>query len=144
MQSSCSLQHVPVDLERETKMDASLKKRLAFAKQKLVEINAVAQQLASGKCPKGKAPPAVAGSAADELQKYDKDMLDRPLPYEQRRQAQFKAFPKVRTRSQSSWTRWKYMTCIYLNQAAADSILFTVVSCCAHWILATSPLACGH
>lgn len=97
MQSSCTLQHVPVDLERETKMDAALKKRLAFAKQKLVEIVEVAKQLSAGKCPSGQAPKAVAGTAAEELQKYDKNMTERPQPYEKRRQAQFSAFPKVRT-----------------------------------------------
>jgi len=35
---SCSLQHSPVDLDRETKLDAELKSWLAFAKQKCGEI----------------------------------------------------------------------------------------------------------
>jgi 5-methyltetrahydropteroyltriglutamate--homocysteine methyltransferase len=36
--SSCSLLHVPVDLDKETKLDNELKSWLAFAKQKLTEI----------------------------------------------------------------------------------------------------------
>jgi 5-methyltetrahydropteroyltriglutamate--homocysteine methyltransferase len=39
---SCSLLHVPVDLETETKLDAELKGWLAFATQKLREISALA------------------------------------------------------------------------------------------------------
>lgn len=39
---SCSMMHVPVDLDLETKLDAELKGWLAFAKQKLAEIRAVA------------------------------------------------------------------------------------------------------
>ena len=35
---SCSLLHSPVDLDRETKLDAELKSWLAFAKQKCAEI----------------------------------------------------------------------------------------------------------
>ncbi|WP_143869731.1 5-methyltetrahydropteroyltriglutamate--homocysteine S-methyltransferase [Catenovulum sediminis] len=36
---SCSLQHVPVDLELETKLQQPVRSWLAFAKQKLVELN---------------------------------------------------------------------------------------------------------
>jgi len=36
---SCSLQHVPVDLDREEKLDSELKSWLSFAKQKLDELN---------------------------------------------------------------------------------------------------------
>lgn len=39
---SCSLIHVPVDLETETELDPELKSWLAFATQKLVELNALA------------------------------------------------------------------------------------------------------
>lgn len=38
---SCSLLHAPVDLASETKLDAELKSWLAFAKQKLIEIQAL-------------------------------------------------------------------------------------------------------
>ncbi len=40
---SCSLQHVPVDLDTETKLDGELKNWLAFATQKLAEISALAK-----------------------------------------------------------------------------------------------------
>jgi len=39
---SCSLLHVPVDLDGETKLDAELKNWLAFATQKLTEVTALA------------------------------------------------------------------------------------------------------
>ncbi len=42
---SCSLLHVPVDLEREQKLDAELKSWLAFARQKVTEVVALAQLL---------------------------------------------------------------------------------------------------
>ncbi len=45
---SCSLQHAPVDLDTETKLDAELRGWLAFATQKLAEISALANA-ANGK-----------------------------------------------------------------------------------------------
>jgi 5-methyltetrahydropteroyltriglutamate--homocysteine methyltransferase len=45
---SCSLQHCPVDLDTETKLDAELRSWLAFATQKLTEIRALADA-ANGK-----------------------------------------------------------------------------------------------
>jgi 5-methyltetrahydropteroyltriglutamate--homocysteine methyltransferase len=45
---SCSLLHVPVDLEEERKLDAELKSWLAFAAQKLDEIRSLADALESG------------------------------------------------------------------------------------------------
>ncbi|MGH8698671.1 MAG: 5-methyltetrahydropteroyltriglutamate--homocysteine S-methyltransferase, partial [Burkholderiales bacterium] len=45
---SCSLLHVPVDLELETKLDAELKGWLAFARQKLGEVTTLARGLAQG------------------------------------------------------------------------------------------------
>ncbi len=45
---SCSLLHVPVDLELETKLDAELKGWLAFARQKLREVTTLARGLAQG------------------------------------------------------------------------------------------------
>lgn len=46
---SCSMLHVPVDLDHETKLDAELKGWLAFAKQKLAEIRAVATAANQGR-----------------------------------------------------------------------------------------------
>ncbi len=45
---SCSLQHVPVDLTTETKMDAELRSWLAYAVQKLNELGAVKTALDKG------------------------------------------------------------------------------------------------
>ena len=47
--SSCSLQHAPVDLTRETKLDAELKEWLAFAVQKMQEVGVLKTALAKGK-----------------------------------------------------------------------------------------------
>jgi len=46
---SCSLLHVPVDLDRETKLDDELKSWLAFARQKLREIAIVAEAINGGR-----------------------------------------------------------------------------------------------
>ncbi|MEQ4617970.1 MAG: 5-methyltetrahydropteroyltriglutamate--homocysteine S-methyltransferase [Corticimicrobacter sp.] len=42
---SCSLLHVPVDLEQETELDNELKSWLSFARQKLAELNLLARKL---------------------------------------------------------------------------------------------------
>jgi 5-methyltetrahydropteroyltriglutamate--homocysteine methyltransferase len=46
---SCSLLHVPLDLELETELDTEIKNWLAFAKQKLSELNLLAQALNHGR-----------------------------------------------------------------------------------------------
>lgn len=46
---SCSLLHVPVDLENETKLDPEIKSWLAFAKQKLDEIGILKRALENGR-----------------------------------------------------------------------------------------------
>ncbi|GAB3658990.1 5-methyltetrahydropteroyltriglutamate--homocysteine S-methyltransferase [Glycomyces tarimensis] len=51
---SCSLLHVPVDLDAETELPASLKERLAFARQKLREV----ASLADAAAPRLQRPPA--------------------------------------------------------------------------------------
>ena len=43
VQTSVSLQHVPIDVNLETKLPADLRQRLAFAVQKLGEMVAVAR-----------------------------------------------------------------------------------------------------
>ncbi|HED35133.1 MAG TPA: 5-methyltetrahydropteroyltriglutamate--homocysteine S-methyltransferase [Gammaproteobacteria bacterium] len=45
---SCSLLHVPVDLEQEQKLDSEIKSWLAFAKQKLHEVKLLTQRLNEG------------------------------------------------------------------------------------------------
>ncbi|CAN6439913.1 unnamed protein product [Victoria cruziana] len=47
--TSCSLMHTAVDLVNETKLDSEIKSWLAFAAQKVVEVNALAKALASDK-----------------------------------------------------------------------------------------------
>lgn len=47
--TSCSLMHTAVDLVNETKLDAEIKSWLAFAAQKVVEVNALAKALAGQK-----------------------------------------------------------------------------------------------
>ena len=46
---SCSLLHVPVDLEKETALDSELLSWLAFARQKLVELEVLAKAVNQGK-----------------------------------------------------------------------------------------------
>ncbi|KAL3715563.1 hypothetical protein ACJRO7_007318 [Eucalyptus globulus] len=47
--TSCSLLHTPVDLVNETELDEEIKSWLAFASQKVVEVNALAKALAGQK-----------------------------------------------------------------------------------------------
>lgn len=47
--TSCSLMHTAVDLINETKLDNEIKSWLAFAAQKVVEVNALAKALAGQK-----------------------------------------------------------------------------------------------
>ena len=47
--TSCSLLHTAVDLVNETKLDAEIKSWLAFAAQKVVEVDALAKALAGQK-----------------------------------------------------------------------------------------------
>src|SRR3989441_1150896 len=46
---SCSLLHVPIDLELETRLDSELKGWLAFARQKLVEVATLTRALRDGR-----------------------------------------------------------------------------------------------
>ena len=46
---SCSLLHVPVDLEKETELDSELLNWMAFARQKLVELDLLAKALTHGR-----------------------------------------------------------------------------------------------
>lgn len=47
--TSCSLVHTAVDLVNETKLDNEIKSWLAFAAQKVVEVNALAKALTGTK-----------------------------------------------------------------------------------------------
>lgn len=47
--TSCSLLHTAVDLVNETKLDKEIKSWLAFAAQKVLEVNVLAEALAGQK-----------------------------------------------------------------------------------------------
>lgn len=80
VQSSCSLQFVPIDLDLEPSLPNDVRRRLAFAKQKLGEIVAVA----SGKPASSSKVP---GAAASELDIPD-GMFSRAMGYQERRKVQ--------------------------------------------------------
>jgi 5-methyltetrahydropteroyltriglutamate--homocysteine methyltransferase len=52
---SCSLLHVPIDLEQETDLDADVKSWLAFSVQKMAELATLGAALALGRAPVAKA-----------------------------------------------------------------------------------------
>ncbi len=49
--TSCSLQHVPIDLDAETGLDPAVRERLAFARQKVAEVVALGEALRLEKPP---------------------------------------------------------------------------------------------
>jgi 5-methyltetrahydropteroyltriglutamate--homocysteine methyltransferase len=61
---SCSLLHVPIDLDQETGLDADLKSWLAFSVQKMDELATLGRALASGRDPVKDALAASAAAAA--------------------------------------------------------------------------------
>ncbi|MDQ7905363.1 5-methyltetrahydropteroyltriglutamate--homocysteine S-methyltransferase [Phytohabitans sp. ZYX-F-186] len=74
--TSCSLLHVPYDLDAETGLDPALRERLAFADQKVAEVVALADRLARGA--RGRAPsPRPAGRPAEST-------LEGRAPYPER------------------------------------------------------------
>jgi 5-methyltetrahydropteroyltriglutamate--homocysteine methyltransferase len=97
---SCSLLHVPVNLEVEQKLNPELKNYLAFAKQKLAEVKLIADAL-SGRADE-KALAANAKAIADKKQsklihnaqvqarlaKLDEVALERAAPYAERSKLQ--------------------------------------------------------
>jgi 5-methyltetrahydropteroyltriglutamate--homocysteine methyltransferase len=87
VQTSCSLQHLPIDVERETKLDGNIKKKLAFAIQKLAEL----KRLATSPPSKG-----TVSDAANKQPPPDSKLFSRPADYQTRRKAQFEKNPKVR------------------------------------------------
>jgi 5-methyltetrahydropteroyltriglutamate--homocysteine methyltransferase len=83
--TSCSLLHVPVDLTAETTLDPVLRERLAFARQKLDEVVALATALRDGIADlPDPPPPAPPAWREDALRPTDRQRG----PYEQRAAAQ--------------------------------------------------------
>ncbi len=99
---SCSLLHVPVDLDQETELDSELRSWLSFATQKLAEISALkvaleqgrgaAQQLlfesAAAARSRRKSPRIHNAKVAQRLATISDDMTQRHSPYSQRSKAQ--------------------------------------------------------
>ena len=73
---SCSLLHSPVDLDRETKLDAELKSWLAFAKQKCGEIAVLRDALNIAQDPKVQA--ALAQSRAVQQSRANSPRIHKP------------------------------------------------------------------
>jgi hypothetical protein len=86
MQSSCSLQHLPINVDRETKLDANIKKKLAFAVQKLAELKILATTSPSKDAVQ---------DAANKQPQLDPKLFSRPADYQTRRKAQFEKNPNV-------------------------------------------------
>lgn len=89
---SCSLLHVPLDVNTEQNLDEGLKARLAFAKQKLLELSVLRQGLesdAAGTNPVA-ARPAAAAAWDHPVRPVDRDeaLLNRNSPYSERARRQ--------------------------------------------------------
>lgn len=97
--SSCSLLHVPVDLERETDLDAELKSWLAFARQKLGEIDLLARALNEGQ-----------DAVSAELE-------DNRRALESRRQSRRVINPAVRSRLENIGPDWDQRKLPYPDRA---------------------------
>ena len=93
VQTSCSLQHVPLDVGRETDMSGGVKERLAFAVQKLDELVRVAK----GTHVKDVKSSSAVSTAPISRETLEASMFDRPAAYAERREAQFKVNPQVRS-----------------------------------------------
>ena len=83
VQPSSSLQHVPYDVENETKVDPALKARLSFARQKLQDVKAVAT--AAPGTAKGGVEFAVRDA---DVKEPPADMINRSMPFAERRKLQ--------------------------------------------------------
>ncbi|MEO5877699.1 MAG: 5-methyltetrahydropteroyltriglutamate--homocysteine S-methyltransferase [Streptosporangiaceae bacterium] len=72
--TSCSLLHVPIDLDAETDLDASLRGRLAFARQKVAEVVAIGRALREEDSP-ASGPVPVPAAKVDHRVRARLDML---------------------------------------------------------------------
>ena len=98
VQSSCSLQHLPYDVEQEPALDVEIKPLLAFAEQRLGEIVTLARGLSSGSAailPEIEANAAIFLSALDSsrihhqptkerMRLLNADAFQRDAPFEER------------------------------------------------------------
>ncbi|HLU59263.1 MAG TPA: 5-methyltetrahydropteroyltriglutamate--homocysteine S-methyltransferase, partial [Pseudonocardia sp.] len=90
--TSCSLAHVPYDLELETGLDPALRERLAFARQKVAEVVLLSRALHEGRDTVAAEPTGGAPAARDDRVRARLDALGRNhylrAPAEERRAAQ--------------------------------------------------------
>ena len=103
---SCSLLHVPVDLDNEQELDDEIRTWLAFAVQKLDELNLLAQALNDGRESvseqlvdnfaaiesRTKSDRVHVAAVNDRVAAVDEAMADRQSPYAQRAEVQRKKF----------------------------------------------------
>jgi 5-methyltetrahydropteroyltriglutamate--homocysteine methyltransferase len=96
--TSCSLLHVPLDLDAETSLDPALTARLAFARQKVDEVVTIGRALAGDKTAVGTAQPAPPRVNAEVRKRLDAigDASER-APYPVRRAAQANGLPPLAT-----------------------------------------------
>jgi 5-methyltetrahydropteroyltriglutamate--homocysteine methyltransferase len=99
---SCSLLHVPIDLEAETRLDADIRSWLAFSLQKMSELSTLGKALASGRAGVAAELDASAAAAAarktspkvnnktvaDRLKAVTPDMMSRKSPFAARARIQ--------------------------------------------------------
>jgi 5-methyltetrahydropteroyltriglutamate--homocysteine methyltransferase len=100
--SSCSLQHVPLDLEAETLLDPELRPWLAFGRQKVAEVTTLARGLAEGTeaiadelaanrdalASRRRSPGVRDAAVRERMDATGPDDLRRASPYEVRQKAQ--------------------------------------------------------
>jgi len=103
---SCSLLHVPVDLENEQELDGEVRSWLAFAVQKLDELNILAQALNEGRESvseqlvenfsaietRAKSDRVFVDAVRERVANVDETMADRRSPYAQRAEIQQQKF----------------------------------------------------
>ena len=103
---SCSLLHVPVDLDSEQKLDSDIQSWLAFAVQKLDELRVLAQALAEGResvsqylednaaaiASREKSNRVHVESVRERVKNIDETMANRQSSYQQRAEIQNKKF----------------------------------------------------
>ncbi len=91
---SCSLLHVPVDLELETDLDPAVKARLSFAVQKLAELSALGEKLArpGTSARVSRTAPAADPAVAARLAATTHADETRATPYAERRALQDRRF----------------------------------------------------
>ncbi|HWL10267.1 MAG TPA: 5-methyltetrahydropteroyltriglutamate--homocysteine S-methyltransferase [Planctomicrobium sp.] len=110
---SCSLLHVPVDLDSEKKLDGEIKSWLAFAKQKLEELRVIKQALTAGRSvvqseldanqaamtSRRQSPRVNNPAVKDAVEKIDSQLGQRKSPFAQRadKQAAILNLPKYPT-----------------------------------------------